>query len=380
MAVYLDYAAATPVDEQVLVAMQPYFARQFANPSANYEPARSALAALNQARSDVAGVLGAKSTEIIFTAGATEANNLALFGVTNAHQGAKVVTTAIEHESVIEPLKKLGTKVTFVKPESDGIVDPDKIAAAIDDETVLVSVMYANNEVGTVQPVKKIANHLVAIRKERARKGVKTPLYFHSDAAQAANYLDMHVHRLGLDLMTINGGKIYGPKQSGALFVRSGVELEPLIYGGGQERGLRSGTENVAGAVGLAKALQLASELRHVENDRLSALNHEFAKKLAELVPDLTINGSKKHRLPNNLHVTIPGQDNERLLMALDSRGIYAAAGSACSASNDEPSHVLTAMGLPDPDIRSSIRFSMGRQTTSAEFEITVRELRSILA
>lgn len=378
MAIYLDYAAATPVDDDVLTAMQPFFDANFHNPSALYGPAVEASRALEAARSDVAAVLGAKSSEIIFTAGGTEANNLAIHGVMQRYPEARVAVSAIEHDSVRMPARQW-SPISF-KVNEAGILEPETVALSVTDDTVLVSAMYANNEIGTVQPIRKIAAEIAEIRSERQKQGNKLPLYFHVDAAQAGNYLDMHVHRLGVDLMTINGGKLYGPKQTGVLFVRSGVSLKSIIQGGGQERGLRSGTENVAGAVGFAKALQKAVNLRHAETERLKALQKTFIDLLKKDFPKAAINGSLKYRLPNNVHVTFPGADNERILMALDMEGIYAAAGSACSASHEEPSHVLKEIGLPEKDIRASVRFSFGRQTTDKDVAMTIKALKRLLA
>ncbi len=240
--------------------------------------------------------------------------------------------------------------------------------------------MYANNEVGTVQPLGRLAQALEAIRRERRTKGNKLPLYFHTDAAQAAAYLDLHAARLGVDLMTINAGKIYGPKQAGALFVSSAVRLQPQVFGGGQERGLRSGTENVAGAIGLATALDMVQTRRHTEVTRLQGLQKLFFELISQELPSAVPNGSRKMRLPNNVHITIPGTDNERLIFQLDEAGILCAAGSACSADSGEPSHVLKAMGLSDQDARSSLRFTMGAGTTEAHIRTTVEKLKHFTA
>lgn len=364
---YLDHAAATPVDPAVLAAMQPFFAAEFYNPSALYNAGRQAKRALEAARAQAAAVLGARPSEIVFTAGGTESDNLAIHGVMQSYPQANMVTSAIEHDAVLQPAAQY--KHTLVLVDADGLVDPEAVIQAIDDDTVLVSIMYANNEIGTVQPIAKIAKKLQILRDERRQKGNKTPLLFHTDACQAANYLDLHVARLGVDLLTLNGGKVYGPKQSGLLYVRGGLELMPQIRGGGQERGLRSGTENVAACVGLALALQTAQQRRHDEGRRLQQLQHRFIKEVAQRLPQAEVHGSHKLRLPNNLHLTLPGTDNERLLVELDERGIMAAAGSACSASSDEPSHVLRAIGLSDNEARASLRFSMGRSTTEADIE-----------
>jgi len=371
--IYMDYAAATPLDERVLAAMEPFWREQFFNPSATYLPAKEVAQALNEARGKVAHWLGARPAEVIFTAGGTEANNLAIHGVMRQFPEANVVVSSIEHESVLAPVHKYGCREVAVGP--DGMVDLNALQAAIDDKTVLVSVMYANNEVGTIQPLSEVAQ---LIKRKRSERASNLPLYFHTDAAQASNYLDLHVSRLGVDLMTINGGKIYGPKQSGVLFIGSDVNLHPEILGGGQERSIRSGTENVAQDVGLATALDIAQTMRHEEVARLQQLQQAFIKQLETAIPPVVINGSRKKRLPNNVHITLLGHDNERVLIELEQRGILAAAGSACSASNEEPSHVLKAIGLTDSEAQSSLRFTMGRQTTEADVEDVITVLKNI--
>ena len=372
--IYLDHASATPVDPVVLKAMEPFWSQDFYNPSAMYLAAKQARQALETARAGTAHWLGARASEVIFTAGGSEANNLAIHGVMRRFPTANVVVSSIEHESVLAPAGRYDCREAKVRP--DGQVDLADLAARIDDDTVLVSVMYANNEIGTVQPIREIAK--IIDQKRKARKS-KLPLYFHTDACQAANYLDLHVARLGVDLMTLNGGKIYGPKQSGALYVKAGLELLPLVDGGGQERGLRSGTESVASAAGFAEALDLAQTNRHPETERLKQLQAEFIKLVETELPAPTINGSLKRRLPNNLHLTLPGQDNERLLIKLESEGVLAAAGSACSASNEEPSHVLRAVGLSDGEARASLRFTMGRATSLSDVKSAVQALAGIL-
>jgi cysteine desulfurase len=373
---YFDYAAATPMDPRVKAAMQPYFSDNYYNPSATYLLARSVKKDLEAARAAIAELLGAQRTEIIFTAGGTEANNLAVQGILRRFPGSNVVVSALEHESDLCPAELFEHRIALVLPS--GIVDVGKLLKSIDDQTVLVSIMYANNEVGTVQPVKAIAQELEVIRRKRQAAGNKLPLYFHTDATQAAAYLDLHVSRLGVDLMTLNGGKIYGSKQSGLLFCSSSVNLLPLIFGGGQERNIRSGTENVAGAVGLAAALTLVQDRRHDESLRLRQLQELFVELLKKDLPTAIVNGSLRQRLPNNLHITIPGQDNERLLLELEAGGILAAAGSACSASNEEPSHVLRAMGLPDETARASLRFTTGFYTAEEDIRELVRLLREV--
>jgi cysteine desulfurase len=303
---------------------------------------------------------------------------MAVSGVMAAHPGKKLIVGAIEHDSVLAPAGLYGASLAPV--DGQGVIDIAALERMIDDDTVLVSVMYANNEVGSIQSVRDVSALVDTVRKDRRTAGNTLPLYVHTDAAQAGNHLDLHVSRLGVDLMTLNGGKIYGPKQSGVLYVKGGTVLSPLILGGGQERGLRSGTENVAGAIGFAAALQQAQGMRHDETGRLQNLQQYFIGQLQAAYPKLIINGSLKRRLPNNLHITIPGQDNERLLYALDERGVMAAAGSACSASSDDPSHVLRAIGLSDDEARASLRFTMGRGTSREDIDTAVKALMDILA
>ncbi len=376
-AIYLDHAAATPVDVAVTAAMQPYAQSLFYNPSATYSAAQQTHKALDAARVEVAHWLGARPSEIVFTAGGTEANNLAVHGIMRRYPDANVVVSAIEHEAVLAPAHRYDCRLVAVSAQ--GIIELASLQAQIDDQTVLVSVMYVNNEIGTIQPLRQIAEMLRQIRKQRLADNNHLPLYFHSDACQAGNYLDLHVSRLGLDMLTLNGGKIYGPKQSGVLFVKGGITLTPLIDGGGQERGLRSGTENVAQAVGLATALTLVQTKRHDETKRLQDLQRSFVRQLSDQIPLSIVNGTLKYRLPNNIHLTMPGYDNERLLIQLDEAGIMAAAGSACSASSDQPSHVLRAIGLSDADAQSSLRFTMGQSTSAADITKTVETIARFL-
>ncbi|MEX0881382.1 MAG: cysteine desulfurase family protein [Candidatus Saccharimonadales bacterium] len=376
--IYLDYAAATPVDPQVFKAMKPYFSDRFHNPSATYLAARQIHKELEQARRQVAECLGAKPAEVVFTAGATEANNLAIQGIMRDFAGGEVLVSAIEHESVLEPAGLFSNKKIPVDAEGKAILN--ELSNLISDKTVLVSVVYVNNETGTVQPLREIAALLVEKRQGRRRQNNKLPLYFHTDAAQAPNYFDIHVSRLGVDLMSINGGKIYGPKQSGALYVKAGVKLQPLIVGGGQEFNLRSGTENVAAAIGLAAALKLTQERRKAEAVRLSKLRNLFTDELEKVIPNATINGSKKRQSPHIISVSFPGVDNERLMIQLDEVGIQAATGSACAAANVEPSHVLSAIGLSDKAAHSTLRFSFGRQTAEADIHKVVRLLTKLIS
>jgi cysteine desulfurase len=379
--IYLDYAAATPIDKRVLAAMQPYFSEKFYNPSAAYSAAREVRAEYEDARHRIAQVIGARPAEVILTAGATESINLA-FHFAGSDPAKKVVTTAIEHPAALECAKACAGVILPV--DKHGRVDLDELGQAISDGTQLISIGYANNEIGTVQPLKEIAEIVAKVRQERARRGVKTPLLFHTDASQAAGLLDLNVARLGVDMMTLNAGKCYGPKQVGLLFVRAGVELEPLIRGGGQEMGLRSGTENVAGVIGFARALEIAEKKRKTEAERLRNLRDDLEKYLRnsfissvlakelDTVPagtELIINGHPKHRLPNLLNFSVAGLDGERAVFALDERGVCVATGSACTANKDARSHVLTAIGLSEPEIDGSLRISLGRPTTAEEIE-----------
>lgn len=373
---YFDYAAASPLDPDVLAAMQPYFEESFYNPSANYQAARSVHASIEAARSSVAQCLGARPSEIIFTAGGTEANNIAIHGIMRQYPDGNIVTSSIEHSAAMGPAAQYSHRQVLVTEA--GSIALDHLRELIDNNTILISIMYANNEIGTVQPIREVSRIAGEIRRARKQAGNTTPLYIHTDACQAPNYLDIHVARLGVDIMTLNGGKIYGPKQSGILYVRGGLVLQPMLQGGGQERGLRSGTENVAGIIGFAAALKKTQAMRNTEAKRLQSLQAQFIKMLTKTIPEAKINGSLSRRLPNNVHVTLPGSDNERLLIALDQFGILAAAGSACSASSEEASVVLGAIGLDEASARASLRFSMGRGTTEDDIQAVVTALKNV--
>jgi len=374
--IYLDYAAATPMDKQVIDAMEPYLSKEFYNPSATYLAARKVRKDLSEARGKIAMWLGSRPANIYFTAGATEANNLAIQGVMRWFPDGELLVSAIEHESILSPAEMF--KHQLIPVNADGRIILNKLSNLITDKTVLISVMMVNNELGTVQPIKEVAAVLRDVRLARQQAHNDMPIYLHTDAAQAGNLFDLHSHRLGVDMMSINGGKIYGPKQTGALLIGSDVEIKPIIVGGGQEGNIRSGTENVAGAIGLSKALDLAQKKHAAEFRRLSDLRKIFANQLLTKIPDATINGSPKYNSPHLISVTLPGCDNERLMMELDEAGIQCAVGSACSASDDEPSHVLSAIELDEKDIRSTLRFSLGRQTTESDIEITVGRLAAL--
>ncbi len=375
--VYMDHAAATPVDSRVKLAMDPYFSDKFYNPSANYLSAKAVSKDIDNARAGIAHWLGCKSNEIVFTAGGTEANNLAINGVMELYPEANLVVGAIEHESVLKPAEKYNHKIAQVLP--DGQIDLKKLESLIDNNTVLISIMYANNEIGTIEPLLKISRIISKLRKNRRNSNNSLPLLLHTDACQTPSYLDLHVSRLGVDLMTLNSGKIYGPKQFGALYVNRHIELSPQILGGGQERGLRSGTENPANIVGFAQALALVQENRIEESNRMKQLQDYFIDKITKNISTVKINGSRSKRLPNNIHLTFMGQDNEILLMKLDEMGIICASGSACSASLDDISPTLIAIGIDENDARASLRFSMGKTTTKTDINYVVDSLLKIL-
>ncbi len=375
--IYLDYAAATPMSQACLQAMDPFFTDKFYNPSATYIAAKSVKKSVAGCRQIIAATIGARPSEIIFTAGGTEANNLAVQGVMRAHVSSNMIVSSIEHDSVIMPAKLYSTQTASV--DNNGSVDIDKLTKLIGDETVLVSVGLVNHEIGVIQDIKEISYRLRQIRIQRAKNGNNLPLYLHTDAAQAGCYLDLHVARLGVDLMSVNGGKIYGPKQSGFLYVRTATNIQPLLFGGGQENSLRSGTENVAGIHGLAVALCEAQEKRRGETERVLKLNHQFANKLQKTLSGISINSRSKHSSPHIVSITISGVDNERVMMELDERGVMVALGSACSASNEKPSSVLNAIGLSDADARSTLRISFGKLTTEEDVTAAAETLAAVV-
>ncbi len=360
--IYLDYAAATPLDERVLAAMQPFWGEQFYNPSSSYLVARTVRAAIETARSRVAYWLGARSSEIIFTAGATESINIAIQGVMRRFPGTTVLTASTEHDAVLAAVMPYSHKVVTVLP--NGTANLEELKTLIDDQTTLISLAYANNEIGTIQPLRDVAELVAAIRLERQQSGNTLPLYVHTDASQAAGYLDLHAARLGVDLLTLNGGKIYGPKQTGILYIKAGTHLDPFLRGGGQESNLRSGTENVPGIIGFATSLDLVQQARKESVVKLTVLRDELQRKLLQAFPGATINGNLKKRLPNTLHISWPGLDGERLVMLLDERGVQTATGSACAANKQTASHVLQAIGLEPELMRGSLRLSLGASTT----------------
>ena len=366
MSIYLDYNSTTPVDPRVLAAMLPYLAENFGNANSIHSSGQRARAAVDAARQAVAELLGAKAAEIVFTCGGTEADNLAIFGIVNpCDQPRKhVVTTAIEHHAVLntaQALEKQGVDVTYVPVSREGIVDPEDIREAIRPETVLLSVMLANNEIGTIQPIEEIG-----------RIAAEEDVYFHCDAVQAAGKMAIDVRKLGVDLLSISGHKLYAPKGVGALFVKAGTELGPMFFGGHHERDRRPGTENVPGIVGLGKAAQLAMENLDADAARLAALRDRFENALLTL-PGVRVNGSVRGRAPNTSNLSFEAAGGEALVIALDLQGVMCSSGAACSSGAVEPSHVLTAIGLTPDQARSSLRFSLGRPTTEQEIDEAIR-------
>jgi cysteine desulfurase len=375
MKIYLDYAATTPVDPDVFRAMKPYFAEQWGNAGSLHYFGQKAMKALDESREKIAGSIGADFREIIFTGSATEANNLALRGVIGAARKNfaapyRIVISKIEHESVLktaQDLEREGVEVVYLPVDKSGLVNLKKLKESLNERTILISIMYANNELGTIQPIKEIAKIIKDYR------GSNSYPLFHSDAVQAFQFLSCDVNELGVDLMTLSAHKIYGPKGIGALYVRDKNNLSPIIFGGGQEYGLRSGTENIPSIVGFAKAVGLAIKNREKEGKKISALRDYFWNGLKKANSKIKLNGSAKNRLPNILNVNFPacagrsGKSAEDLLIKLDLAGVAISAGSACSARSLEPSYVLRACGLPLNVIKSSLRISLGRFTTREE-------------
>jgi len=371
--IYLDHAAATPMDPKVIAAMQPYFTDDFFNPSAPYSPAITVRRAYEAAKSTLARAIGGKGDEVIITAGATESVNLAFSSI-----GGHVVTANIEHHAVLEAAKQLDH--TFVESDVRGMVTAASIKAAIRPDTRLVSIALANNELGTIQPLRDIGEIVRKEREARLSRGDHTPIYLHSDASQGVGQLDVNAARLGVDLLTLNAAKVYGPKQVGLLWSAPHVVLSPIIRGGGQERGIRSGTENVAGAIGFAKALELATEHRKFESDRLAKLRNDLESKLAAAFPDAVVSGHHKHRLAGHLHMSFPNLDAERVLFALESRNVLVATGSACAANKGTRSHVLTAIGLAPEVADGSLRMTLGHlsteENTAEAAQIIIEEIQ----
>jgi cysteine desulfurase len=363
MRIYLDYNATTPVDPAVLDAMLPYFAESFGNASSIHSPGQRARGAVDASRASVAALMGAKPSEIVFTSGGTESDNLALFGVVAASQEPRkhIVTTAIEHHAVLnaaQALEKLGIAVTYVPVGREGVVDPEDIRRALKPETILISVMHANNELGTIQPIEEIGRIAAAAK-----------VIFHCDAVQTAGKIPLDVNRLGVDLLTISAHKFYGPKGAGAIYVRSGTPLEPQFHGGHHERDRRPGTENVPGIVGLGKAAELARKNMMTDCARITTLRNRLEDALLATCAEARVNGNRAQRVSNTSNISFHAAGGEALVIALDLQGIACSTGAACSSGAVGPSHVLMAIGLSPDEARSSLRFSLGRNTTPEEID-----------
>ncbi|HMD09093.1 MAG TPA: cysteine desulfurase family protein [Candidatus Acidoferrum sp.] len=385
--VYLDYNATTPVEPQVLDAMLPYFSADFANASSIHTPGQRARSAVETAREQVAALIGARPQEVVFTSGGTESDNNAIFGVLNSHvtqpilavhsSSAKataphIITTTIEHEAVLntcQALEKQGVSVTYLPVDREGLVDPESVRQAIRPETILITMMHANNELGTVQPLEEIG---CIARKHK--------IYFHTDAVQSAGKIPIDVNALNVDLLSLSGHKLYAPKGVGALYVRSGTRLRQLLYGGHHQRGFRPGTENVAGIVGLGKAAELARNSLASDAQQVSTLRDKLECGLAERVQQVHVNGGSAPRTPNTTNVMFAGIEGEALVIALDLKGLACSIGAACSSGAVEPSHVMTAIGLSQEEAKSSLRFSLGRHTTESEIAFALEVIPAAVA
>ena len=371
--IYMDHAATTYVKPEVLDAMTPYFTEHFGNPSSIHSFARETKKAIDHAREQVANAIGATPSEIFFTSGATESDNWALRGMAYQHKnkGNHIITTAIEHHAMLhtcQALEKEGFEVTYLEVDENGLVTPEQVKNAITDKTILVSVMFANNEIGTIEPIEQIG----AVCKE---KGV----VFHTDAVQAFGAVPIDVNKMNIDLLSITGHKLYGPKGTGALYIRKGVILKNLIEGGAQERGKRPGTENIAGIVGLGKAAELANEHMEENAARLTALRDKLIDGILQQIPETRLNGHRTKRLPNNVNICFRYIEGESLLLLLDRAGIAASSGSACTSGSLDPSHVLLAIGLPHEIAHGSLRLTLGACTTEEDVLYTIETLKTIV-
>ena len=376
--VYLDYAATTPMDERVIKAIKPYWRHFFGNPSSLHYFGQQARQAVNQAREKVAHLINALPEEIVFTSGGTEADNFALKGTAFSlkDKGSHLITTKIEHSAILNPAKflvKQGFKVTYLSPQKDGLINPKDLEAALTDQTILVSVMHANNEVGTIEPIKEL---IEVVKKFRGNK--KYPL-FHTDAVQTVGHIPIDVQELGVDLLSMSSHKLYGPKGVGALYIKKGVQLEPLLHGGEQERGRRGSTENVPGIVGFGKACELAEKELASESIRLTKLRDYFIQEIMSKIKDATLNGHLSQRLPNNINLSFAGIEGESMMLSLDLAGIACSTGSACSSNTLEPSHVILALGINPESAHSSLRFSLGKETTKQDLDYTIKQLIKII-
>lgn len=376
--IYLDHAATTRTDPRVFELMKPYFCDTYGNPSSTHQAGQKAKHAMDCARSAVAKIVGCVPREIIFTSGGTESNNLFIFGAAEALRkyGKHIVTTNIEHDSVLKPLQKLesdGFEVTYLDVGKNGIVDAKDVKKALRPDTIFITIIYANNEIGTIQPIAEIGKVVSRYRNSRPNP------YFHTDACQAAAYLDLSVEALGVDAMTVNSGKIYGPKGAGMLFVKNGTDIALQILGGGQEYRRRAGTENVPSIIGFAEALKLVQQDKRSETKRLLKLRDKLINGIKKNIPDTRLNGDWEKRLPNNINISFRGLESGTILLRLDMLGIAVSAGSACNSVLVEPPHVLSALGISDDWIRGAIRFSLGHGNTEKEIDYVLKELPGII-
>ncbi len=385
--VYLDNQATTPVDKRVIRAMKPYWNKNFGNPSSITKIGLVARKALNQARETVANVLSRRPNEIVFTGSGTESNNLAIFGTLNYLQNQKInisdlhfITSQIEHSSVLECFREIerrGGKVTYLPVLSSGLIDLKELRKQLKKNTVLVSVGYANNEIGTIQPIKEIAKEIRYARKDNQFSETGNYPYFHTDASQAGNYLDLNINQLGVDLLTLDGQKINGPKGIAALFVSATTNLLPIMFGGGQEKGLRPGTENIPLIVGFAKALEICRDSFVEKSEKVLVIRNYFWQKLQTEISGIVLNGDLENRLPNNLNISIPGIDPEFTVLCLDEKGIVCSTKSACDRDAEE-SFVIRALGSSNEIVRSAIRFSINQTTTKRDIDYVVKALKNI--
>lgn len=371
--IYMDHCSSTPTDSRVIEAMNPYFDKLYGNPSSAYSFAQESAKAIEEAREKVANILNAKQIEIIFTSGGTEANNLAIKGVAfaNREKGNHIITSKIEHHAVLNTckwLEKQGFNVSYIDVDKYGIVNLDELKREITDETILISVMYANNEVGTIEPVSEIAE--IASDKE---------IYIHTDAVQAVGKIKVDVNKLGVDLLSLSAHKFYGPKGVGALFVKNGTKIDPLLHGGHHEQNRRAGTENVAGIVGLGKACEIALIEMEEDNKRLKKLRDRLQRGITEKITDVVVNGHPDARLSGVLNICVKYVEGESILLYLDKEGIAASSGSACTSDTLEPSHVLTSMGIPPSVAHGSLRFSLGHSSNEQDIDKVLEVLPPIV-
>ncbi len=378
--IYLDHAASAPMDPRVLEAMLPYLTTSEANPSSLHSPGLRAKEAVTSARKTIADIFNCRDEEVIFTSGGTESDNLAIVGITRAlaTKGKHVITSAIEHPAVLEPLTHLqktgAIELTILQVDKFGMVDPKAVIAAIRPDTILISIMYANNEIGTIQPIADIGREILKWRKNNS---TQLP-YFHTDACQAAGACLMDVEKLHVDAISVNGSKIYGPKGVGLLYLRRGVQIEPLFRGGGQERNVRPGTENVPGIVGLAAALSIAREEMEKENARLTTLRDRLVEGLLA-IPKTRLNGHPTERLPNNVNISFLDIEGEAAVLYLDAEKIFVSTGSACASASLDPSHVILATGMSYEAAHGSLRFTLGRQTSEDDIDRVIAVMPGIV-